>query len=70
MLPKTSRAAVLWNPANPGNVLALKAMKTAAPRWASSLPDGDSRRQRLEPAFAAVAHDVPDALVMIWIPCF
>ena len=65
--PRTSRAAVLWNPANPGNVLALKAMKTAAPPLGFKLyPVAIRDVSDFEPAFAAVAHDVPDALVMIW----
>jgi putative ABC transport system substrate-binding protein len=66
-LPRASRVAVLWNPANPGNLLALKAMKTAAPALGFTLhPVAVRDVTDFERAFVEVAHDVPAALVMIW----
>ncbi len=62
--PKASRVAVLWNPANPGNVDCVAEIKAAAPALGMQvryLEVGSA--SALEGAFAGVAKEPVDALV-------
>jgi putative ABC transport system substrate-binding protein len=67
IVPKLARAAVLWNPANPGNGACVAEIKTAAPALGIQVQlqeVGDAKA--FERAFTAIAKDRPDALVTCW----
>ena len=65
--PKVSRAAVLWNPANPGNAHCVEEIKGAASAMGMQtrfLEAGDVGA--LERAFDAITREPTDALVTCW----
>jgi putative ABC transport system substrate-binding protein len=64
--PKTSKLAVLWNPANPGNANCIEEIKGAAPALQLQVISLEVRDTgSLERAMAGMAKDV-DALVACW----
>jgi putative tryptophan/tyrosine transport system substrate-binding protein len=67
VVPKLSRVAVLWNPANPSNPYCLEEIKAVAPTLGMQVRDLEVRDAKaLEGAFAILAKDSPDALVTCW----
>jgi len=67
IVPKASRVAVIWNPANPGNPYCLEEIKAVAPTLGMQVRDFQvSDAKALESAFAGLAKDSPDALVTCW----
>jgi len=67
LAPKSSRLAVLWNPAQLGNTNCVQQIKAAAPALAMQLSDVPVRdANALEQAFATLAKAPPDALVTCW----
>jgi putative ABC transport system substrate-binding protein len=63
-VPRLSRLAVLWNPANPGNALCVKDIQAWALAMGVQLQSLEVRdANAFEPAFAAIAKETPDALV-------
>jgi putative ABC transport system substrate-binding protein len=67
VLPEASRVAVLSNPTNPGNVLAMKEMTAAAPATRLVLlPLGARNATELDRAFVEITRQRPDALVTVW----
>ena len=67
IVPKASRVAVLWNPANPGNPYCLEEIKAVAPALGMNVRDIEvSDASGLERAFAAITKESPDALVVCW----
>jgi putative tryptophan/tyrosine transport system substrate-binding protein len=66
-LPGVSRVAVLSNPGNPGNVLAMKEITGTAPATRLILLPLDARNAaELDRAFAEITRQRPDALVTVW----
>jgi len=72
LLPKASRVAALWNPANPVfQQLQLGEAKAAAAKLRIQLQLFEARTpERLEPAFALMAKQRPDALSILGDPMF
>jgi putative tryptophan/tyrosine transport system substrate-binding protein len=67
IVPKVSRVAVLWNPVNPGNASCVQEIKAAAPPMGLQVSLQEVRdTNALERAFAGVAKERPDALVICW----
>ena len=67
IVPKASRLAVLWNPANSGNVVCTDEIKAAAPALGLQATLYEVRdANALERAFAAIVRERPDALVTCW----
>ena len=66
-VPRLSRVAVLWNPANPGIAFYLEAIETAARTLHVSVgPVVEVRRaDELENGFSAIANAHPDALAVL-----
>ena len=67
VVPKLSRLAVLWNPANSGNASCVSEIQTTAKAMGlqlRSMEVGD--RQELERALADMAKDAPDGLATCW----
>ncbi|MBI4608779.1 MAG: ABC transporter substrate-binding protein [Candidatus Rokubacteria bacterium] len=65
--PRISRVAVLWNPTNPGNALALREMKAVAPAAGVRLQPLEVRdASDFERAFAEIIKENPGALIPIW----
>jgi putative ABC transport system substrate-binding protein len=63
-VPKLSRLAVLWNPANPGNALCVKEIQAVALAMGVQLQSLEVRdANAFEHAFAALAQETPDALL-------
>jgi putative tryptophan/tyrosine transport system substrate-binding protein len=63
--PKASRVAVLWNPANPGNADCVAEIKAAAPSLGMQPRYLEvTNANALEGAFASIAKEPADALVM------
>ena len=66
-VPRLSRLAVLWNPANPGNVLCLRAVQAVALAMGVQLQPLEVRdANAFEHAFAEIAQETPDALLTCW----
>jgi len=66
-VPRLSRLAVLWNPANPGNALGLREIKAVALAMGVQLQPLEVRdANAFERAFAAIAQEPPDALIICW----
>ncbi len=65
--PKVSRVTVLWNPANPGNRPCLDEIKATAPALGLQVTSQEVLdAAALEQAFAVIAKERPDALVICW----
>jgi putative tryptophan/tyrosine transport system substrate-binding protein len=67
VVPKLSRMAVLWNPANPGNASCLAEIQVTAKTMGlevRSVGVGDAKA--LERAFADVTKEPPDGLATCW----
>lgn len=65
--PAVTRAAVLWNPANPDNVASLEVITSAAPSLGlRAVPQEVRDSAALERAFVAIAKERPDAIVTCW----
>ena len=70
-VPKLSRVAVLVNPANPQNATALKNIQTAAQRIKLTTTPFETRNPKdFENAFAAMARQRPDAVIVVGDPLF
>ncbi len=66
VVPKVSRVAVLWNPANPGNALQLRAAEAAAPALGMRLQPVEARGpSEIDRAFAAMARERAGALLVL-----
>jgi len=67
VVPRLSRVAVLWNPANPVNPIILKQTQLAAPALRLRLEPivGVRGVQEMEGAFATISRVRPDALILI-----
>jgi putative tryptophan/tyrosine transport system substrate-binding protein len=65
-LPKTKRAAIIFDPNNPGMMLRIKAMTAAAPKLGVELQSIPALNpHELVIALAAAAKDTPDALIVL-----
>jgi putative ABC transport system substrate-binding protein len=65
IVPNASRVAVLWNPGNPGNEPQLRAAEAAGQALGIRLQSLEARTpDDLDPAFAAMARQRADALVV------
>ena len=66
VVPNASRVAVLWNPGNPGNAPQLRAAEAAGQALGIRLQALEARtRDDLDPAFAAMARQRADALLVL-----
>jgi putative ABC transport system substrate-binding protein len=66
VVPKVSRVAVLWNPANPGNALQLRAAEATAPALGVRLQPVEARGPgEIDRAFAAMARERAGALLVL-----
>jgi putative ABC transport system substrate-binding protein len=66
-VPRLSRLAFLWNPANPGNALCLRELKAVAPAMGVQVHLLEIRdANAFERAFAAIVQEPPDALSICW----
>ena len=67
VVPRLSRVAVLWNPANPVSPIILKQTQLAAPALRLRLEPivGVSGVRELEGAFATISRVRPDALILL-----
>lgn len=66
MIPRLSRVAVLWNPANPVDPVIFKQTQVAARAFGLTVQSLEVRRvQELESVFAALPRERPDALVLL-----
>ena len=67
VVPRLSRVAVLWNPANPVQPIILKQTQLAAPALRLRLEPivGVSGVRELEGAFATISRARPDALILL-----
>ena len=64
-VPRLSRLAVLWNPANPGNAFCLREVKAVALAMGVQLQPLEVRdANAFEHAFAAIAKEPPDAILI------
>jgi len=67
LVPRLKRAAVLWNPGNPGNASCLNEIRSAsAALGIAVLPFEVRDANSVERAFAAMAKDSPDFLALCW----
>jgi putative ABC transport system substrate-binding protein len=67
VVPKLSRLAVLWNPANPGNAACLSEIQATAKAMSVQLLSQEVRDGKgLERAFADIAAKSPDGLATCW----
>ena len=67
LVPKLSRVVVLWNPANPGNAYCVAEIRTAAKAMGMQVYPLEARDANgLQRAFADIARESPDALVLCW----
>ena len=65
-VPKATRVAVLWNPANPQNPLQLKETRAAAPVLNVTLLAFEAKEPKeIDSAFAAMKQDRADALTVL-----
>ena len=65
-VPKVRRVAVLWNPANPGNALAMKTVTRTAQSLGVQLQPLEARgSNEFEAAFAAMARGGTEALLVV-----
>jgi putative tryptophan/tyrosine transport system substrate-binding protein len=65
-LPGVSRVAVLWNAANPGNVIILRGVQAAARTLGMTLQSRDVRGPNdFEAAFAKLTSERPEALLIL-----
>jgi putative tryptophan/tyrosine transport system substrate-binding protein len=66
MAPKTSRVAILWNPANPYHQLAIKELNIAAPALGLQLQILEARDpNEIDDAFAAMARERVGGLLVL-----
>ena len=66
VVPKVSRVAVLWNPANPGNALQLRSAEVAAPALGPRLQRVEVRAPvEIDGAFAAMTREGVGALLVL-----
>jgi len=66
IIPRISRVAALWNPANPGNEPQLREATIAARSLGMQLHPVEARNPTdLERAFAAIARGQPDAIIVL-----
>jgi putative ABC transport system substrate-binding protein len=66
VVTKVSRVAVLWNPANPGNALQLRAAEAAAPALGVRLQPVEARGPgEIDRAFASMARERAGALLVL-----
>jgi putative tryptophan/tyrosine transport system substrate-binding protein len=66
IVPRVSRVAILWNPANPGNVHQLRAAEAAAPAQGVRLQPVEVRAPgEIDRAFAAMTRERAAALVVL-----
>jgi putative ABC transport system substrate-binding protein len=66
VLPGVSRVAVLWNAANPGNMLILRGVQAAARTLGVTLQSREVRGpDDFEAAFAKMSREHPDALMIL-----
>jgi len=69
ILPRASRLAILWNPANPAGILGFRETEAAARRLGVTLQSLPVRRQEeIGPAFAAMVHERTDGFVLVTDP--
>ena len=67
LVPRLTRAGVLWNPGNPGNASCLNEIRAASGALGIVvLPFEVRDANAVERAFAAMATDRPDALALCW----
>ena len=67
VVPKLSRVAVLWNPANPSNPYCLDEIKAVGPALGIQVRDFEvSDGKTLDSALGGLAKDSSDALVFCW----
>ncbi len=67
LMPRLTRAAVLWNSGNPGNASCLNEIRAASGALGILVQPFDVRdANSVERAFAAMAKDRPDALALCW----
>ena len=65
--PRVTRAAALWNPANPGNAICVEELRAAAPALGVQLRPLEVRDAKtLEQAFAIMAREPTDAVAICW----
>jgi putative ABC transport system substrate-binding protein len=65
-LPKIRRVAILWNPANPGNALAVRNVRAAAGSLGLQLQFREARGpDQFDDAFAAMAKEHAEALLVV-----
>ncbi len=70
-LPRVSRVAVLWNAANPGNVIIWKEVQVAARTLGVTLQSREVRGpDDFEGTFALMTRERPDALMIVDDPLF
>jgi putative ABC transport system substrate-binding protein len=68
--PKASKVAVLWNPANQGNPVQLRASELAARTLGVRLQPLEARSpHEIDAAFAAMTKEGPPPLSSSWIQC-
>jgi putative ABC transport system substrate-binding protein len=66
-VPRLARLAVLWNPANPGNAFGVRAVQAAAIAMGVTLQPLEVRdANAFEHAFAEIAKETPDAILICW----
>lgn len=66
ILPRSSRAAVLWNPGNPTGPVHLRNIQSAAQKFAVSVLPVDARSpDEIERAFVAMTQERPDAVIVL-----
>jgi putative ABC transport system substrate-binding protein len=69
ILPRASRVAVLWNPANPAGILGFRETESAARRLGITLQSLPVRRQEeIAPAFAAMVQERVEGFVLVTDP--
>ena len=67
LVPRVTRAAVLWNPGNPGNASCLNEIRAASGALGIAVQPFEVRdANSVERMFAAMAKDKPDALLLCW----
>lgn len=67
LVPRLTRAAVLWNSGNPGNASCLNEIRAASGALGILVQPFDVRdANSVERTFAAMAKDRPDALALCW----
>lgn len=67
LVPRLSRVTVLWNPSNPGNVVAEREIRTECSQSGVLLTSlGATTEEELDHALAQLAREPPEALLYIW----